>query len=336
MTLRNLIVTTLLAMVAAGDLRSQEPPLESTAWETIATIGSPTARHEATLIAFDHQLFLIGGRRVNPVDVFDPANKTWTAKSETPLELHHFQAVVVGEAIYLMGAMTGPYPREVPLEKIVVYYPREDRFDFKHVIPAERRRGGAGAVLYKEKIYVVGGITNGHVDGYQPWLDEYEPATGKWTPLTDAPHARDHFPAVVSGDRLYVLGGRTTEQKTKNTFALTVAPCDVYDFQSQTWLDIEKCPVLPTPRAGNMAISWENEVIVGGGESASQKAAHREVEAFDTENKTWRNWPNLNQGRHGSGFAIVGDFLYTASGSGNRGGGPELTSIERIRLPSDK
>ncbi|QDT09512.1 N-acetylneuraminate epimerase [Planctomycetes bacterium K23_9] len=302
-------------------------------WETIAATGQPTARHEATLVDFESKLYLIGGRRINPVDVFDPKTNAWTANSETPQELHHFQAVVLGDAIYLMGAMTGPYPNEVPLEKIVVYYPKDDRFDFKHVIPSGRRRGGAGAVLYDGKIYLVGGITNGHVDGFQSWLDEYDPRTGEWTQLEDAPHARDHFPAVVLGDRLYALGGRMTSQKTKKTFSQTIAACDVYDFKTKQWLGVQDCPVLPTPRAGNMAIAWKNQLLVGGGESGTQKTAHKEVEAFDTDSKKWTNWPKLRRGRHGSGFAIVNDFLYTASGSGNRGGSPELTSIEKIRLP---
>jgi hypothetical protein len=84
-----------------------------------------------------------------------------------------------------------------------------------------------------------------------------------------------------------------------------------------------------------MATVWGNEIIVGGGET-TQKTAHNDVEAFNAKTGTWRAWPKFNRGRHGSGFAIVGDSLYTASGSGNRGGSPELTSIERINLPPNE
>ena len=305
-------------------------------WEPLETTGQPTARHEAALVAFEDQVYLIGGRRINPVDVYDPKTNTWTAKSKTPLELHHFQAVVVGEKIFLIGAMTGQYPNETPLEKVVVYEPKTDSFDFIHHIPESRRRGGAGAVLHNGKIYIVGGITNGHRDGYQPWLDEYDPKTGQWTPLADAPHARDHFQAVVLDNKLYALAGRKTSQRTKQTFQLAVPDVDVFDFKAGKWLPPENAPQIPTPRAGNMAMTWGDEVIVGGGESGDQKVAHDEVEAFNVHTKTWRKWPSLNRGRHGSGFAIVGDYVYTASGSGNRGGGPELTSIERLKLPKKK
>ncbi len=307
---------------------------QSWQWETLESIGVPTARHEATLVAFEDMVYLIGGRRINPVDVFDPTTLTWTAKSETPIELHHFQAVVIGDAIYLMGAMTGPYPNERPLEKIVVYYPKTDTFKFGHTIPEQRRRGGAGAVQYKGKIYLIGGITNGHNDGFQPWFDEYDPATGNWRMLENAPHSRDHFPAVVRGDRLYAAAGRTTSKATGQVFDLTVKPIDVYDFATDQWLPESESPMLPTPRAGNMVMAWGEEIVIGGGES-TQKMAHDQVEAYNVKTGQWRDWPSLERGRHGSGFAIVGDHVYTASGSGGRGGSPELTSMERLKLRTE-
>ena len=306
----------------------------SESWETIPSIGKPTARHEAAFVGFEGKMYLIGGRRVNPVDVFDPSNNRWSAKSATPLELHHFQAVTFADRIYLMGAMTGPYPKEKPLEQIVAYEPKSDKFELLHKIPADRRRGGAGAVVYQDKIYLVGGITNGHIDGYQPWLDAYDPKSGRWRKLPDAPHARDHFQAVVIGDRLYAAGGRTTSQATKEVFNLTVESIDIFDFKSGKWLPPKECPKLPTPRAGNMAIAVDGKLVIGGGESSHQRNAHDEVEVYDPKTKKWTKWPALNRGRHGSGFVRLGNKLYTASGCGNRGGNPELDSIERLKLPT--
>lgn len=304
---------------------------EEATWETLKTQGAPTARHEAALVAFEGKAYLIGGRRINPVDIFDPATASWSQASRTPLELHHFQAVTVGDAIYLMGAMTGGWPRETPLEKVVVYYPKTDTFKFVHAIPQSRRRGGAGAVYHDGKIYLVGGITNGHWDGYVPWLDSYDPSTGDWEVLADAPHARDHFQAVVSVGKLYAVGGRTSEQKTNRGFSLTVPQVDVFDLERRKWLDHD-IPNLPTPRAGNMAIAIDGKVVVGGGESSSQKVAHDEVQAYDPATAKWQQWPSLQRGRHGSGFVRLGEYIYTASGSGNRGGGPELISTERLKV----
>lgn len=324
----------LFAIIVCSLLPCSTSASSNTGWQTIAASGTPTARHEAAFVPFQGQLYLIGGRRINPVDRFDPESKKWTECAVTPMELHHFQAVVVDEAIYLVGAMTGRWPNETPLEKVVIYYPKEDRFEFGHTIPEARRRGGAGAAVYSGSIYIVGGITNGHQDGYQPWLDRYDPKTGEWEALADAPHARDHFQAVILHDRLYAAAGRTTSQRTKQGFDLTVPEVDVYDLKKDVWLPNGSVPNLPTPRAGNMAANVKGHLVIGGGECGRQKQAHSEVEAFNPKTGRWTSWAPLQRGRHGSGFAVAGNRLYTASGSGNRGGGPELNSIEEFDIRS--
>ena len=330
-----------LFLVTALILSGCSPSNERTAgenvvpsWEILNTEGAPTARHEASAVAYNGKLYLIGGRRINPVDVYDPATNSWSAKSKTPIELHHFQSVVIDDAVYLMGAMTGGWPNETPLEKVMVYYPDENRYEEIHDIPEARRRGGAGVAYYNGKIYMVGGITNGHMNGYVNWFDEYDPNTGEWRILPDAPHKRDHFVASVVGNKLYAFAGRKTEHAVGNDFGPTHTYGDVFNFETEAWEPLDEALNLPTGRAGNMISTWKNEIIIGGGESEHQVAAHSEIEAFDTVSRTWRNWPALNEGRHGSAFVEIDGYLYTASGCGKRGGEPELTSIERLKLPS--
>ncbi len=303
-------------------------------WEIVDAKGQPTARHEAGLVAYKDKILLIGGRRINPTDVFDTKTNTWTAKSAPPIELHHFQPVVVDDAIYLVGAMTGGWPKERPLNRVLIYYPEKDKYEYGHEIPKSRRRGGAGAVYFRDKIYLIGGITNGHMNGYKSWFDEYDPKTGEWRVLPDAPDSRDHFQAVVANKKLFAFAGRRSSHQTGEDMSLTNEYGNVYDFQTQKWLPVTQNLSIPTQRAGNSVIRWGDEIIIGGGESASQKESHRQVEAYNSKTKTWRSWPSLAEGRHGSGFVIVDEYLYTASGSGNSGGGPELTSIERLKLPS--
>ncbi|GJM30724.1 MAG: hypothetical protein DHS20C17_33590 [Cyclobacteriaceae bacterium] len=302
-------------------------------WEVLSVTGSPTARHEAAFVAYEDKIYLIGGRRINPTDEFNTKTNTWTEKAPTPIELHHFQPVVVDDAIYLMGAMTGPFPGETPLERVLIYYPDRDEYEYGHEIPENRRRGGAGAVYYNGKIYMVGGITNGHIDGFKPWLDEYDPETGAWRVLPDAPNSRDHFQAVVAGNKLYAFGGRASSRKTGEVMSRTIQHGNIFDFETEQWLPVINQYSIPTMRAGTAAFAWNDEVIIGGGESMVQEAAHNQVEAFNSQTNQWTVWPPLIEGRHGSGFAVVDNYLYIASGSGNRGGGPELTSIERLRLP---
>lgn len=305
-------------------------------WREIDTRGEFTPRHEATMVEHQGLFYFLGGRRINPVEVFDPNTQEWTRKSMPPIELHHFQAVSLGDVIYIIGAMTGGYPGETPVDRVVKYYPAQDRFEFSHTIPESRRRGGAGAVIHNDKIYIVGGITDGHRGGYQPWLDEYDPRTGEWRALDDAPNARDHFQAVVVGNRLYAFGGRRSSQATGETLNLLTDYGNVYDFEQQHWLPVTEDLRIPSPRAGTMAAVWGDKVIIAGGESHTQVSAHDEIEVYDTRSNTWQTWPRLKRGRHGAGLAIHNDHLYVVSGSGKRGGEPELSSVERIQLPGIK
>jgi hypothetical protein len=301
-------------------------------WLPLTTIGSPTARHESTLVAHQGKLYSIGGRRVNPIDVFDPLTNQWTALPAPPLELHHVQAVSWNDYILLIGGMNGPWPNEKPLERVVRFDPRTGEFTFPHPIPADRNRGAAGAAVYDGKVYVVGGITNGHQDGTVCWFDCYDPAPGKWEELADAPTPRDHLQIAVVGDQLFAVGGRRSSYKTNQSFELTTAAVDVYDFKRGQWLPANTAPDLPTLRAGGMTTAWRDWVLVGGGESGAQEIAHHEVEALHVPTMQWSRAANLTTGRHGTGFAILGNRLYTTAGSANRGGGPEQTSIESLEL----
>lgn len=331
LTLRFFVVIGILLVLQACQTSSQSK--SGWAWELLDTQGQPTARHEASFVEHKGKLYLLGGRRINPVDVFDPTNNIWEEKSTTPFEIHHFQAVSLGDAIYIVGAMTGQYPNETPLANVIAYYPAIDTFKTLHEIPSSRRRGGAGAVVYKDKIFIVGGIVNGHVDGYQPWLDEYDPQTGDWKTLPGATFARDHVQASVLNDKLYVFGGRTSRQRTDQVLELLVEYGEVFDLQQRQWQSVTQELALPTLRAGNMVLAWGDEIVVGGGESHTQESSHYEMDSFNIKSRTWGYWPKSIQARHGSGFAIAEGYVYVASGSANRGGGPELQSIERLKLP---
>ncbi|MEL7006026.1 MAG: kelch repeat-containing protein, partial [Bacteroidota bacterium] len=261
-------------------------------WETLTTTGQPEARHEAGLISYKGKIYLLGGRGLKPTSVFDPQNNQWKNKATPPLEIHHFQPVVYGNAIYIIGAMTGPWPNEEPLTNILIYYPEKDEFEFGDSIPTHRRRGGAGVVTYNNKIYMVGGITDGHMTGARSWFDEYDPATGQWNTLDNAPMARDHFQAVVVKDRLFTFAGRTTSKATDEDISLTVSHGNVYDFETGKWLPTREFLKIPTKRAGNSAFSWNGQIIMGGGESAAQEVAHSEVEVFDSDDNKWIIWPS--------------------------------------------
>lgn len=300
-----------------------------TTWETVVTTdgSEPIPRHEAAFVRVKDKFYLLGGRGIRPVSIYETMTQKWSTGSAPPLEIHHFQPVVYNDKVYVIGAMTGGYPGEKPVANIYSYDTKYDRWEKGPLIPSDRLRGSTGNVLLGDTVFMTCGIKDGHKGDHKTWLDTYNLKTGKWAILSDAPRARDHFQAAAMDRKIYLLGGRRS-MAPKETFVHTVAEIDVYDIERDSWRTLSA--LLPTPRAGNMVIAHKNKIWVVGGESENQKVAHKEVEVLNTDTEKFERYPNLIRGRHGTGLIHYKDAIYTASGSGNKGGAPELTQMEKI------
>ena len=299
-------------------------------WSTISASGTPFERHENGFVAYNGKLYLLGGRSVKPVQIFDPETNTWSTGASPSFQMHHFQAVVHNDLIYVIGAYTGVCcDNESGITHVWTYNPQTDQWNQSHEIPSNRRRGSTGAVVYNNKIYIVGGLDGGHgasATAYK-WFDEYDPATGQWKVLPDAPRVRDHFHAVLYNNKIYLTGGRDTSDP--GFINRTTTEVDVYDFSTGNWSTLSSN--LPTPRGGTASILYRGEILVIGGESNSQVPAHDETEALNPITQSWTDRPSLNVGRHGTQAALLNDIVYIAAGAAERGGEPELNSIERYQ-----
>lgn len=321
------LLTVAFGLLATGPLASPGAA-QCGCWEFQGSSdgSQPTGRHEAAYVEFGGQFYLLGGRGWRPVERFDPVAETWTDLGFPPLKMHHFQPVVWGDRIWVLGAFEGDFPNETPIPFIWIYDPALNTWTQGPAMPPARNRGSAAAVVYDDAIYLVGGNTLGHNGGAVPWLDRYDPATDTWTVLPNAPHARDHFTTAVVGNKLVAAGGRQTTQP--NPFVGTIGPADVYDLTAGTWTTAPE--PIPTQRAGTMTVARGEHLIVVGGESVVE--AHDETEALDLGTLEWVDLPKLIQGRHSGGAVILNDTVYVVAGAGAPGGNPELNWQEKLVL----
>lgn len=306
---------------------SPRPMIENGAWSEIIAVddSKPVERHEAAFIGIGHKMYLLGGRGMKPVSIYDQKANSWTQGAVPPIELHHFQPIVYHNEIYVVGAMTGNYPGETPVPHMYIYSPEKNTWRKGPAIPKDRNRGGTGVIIDGSQLYLVCGIKDGHRGDHKKWLDRYNFNSGKWEILADAPRARDHFQATLINDKIYAIAGRTTIA-ADSPFKNTIGEVDVYDISNNTWTTLDKN--IPTQRAGNFNTVINNEILVLGGESFEQEKAHSEVELLNVENNTWRSGTLMPIGRHGTGVVLTnGHKIYVASGSGNHGGGPELSDL---------
>ncbi len=291
-------------------------------WIDLAEDESYTGRHECSFVQAGNRFYLFGGRESpTQLDTYDFATDTWTISAAPPAEFNHFQATEHEGLVWVIGAFeTNTFPTEDPADHVFVYDPANDVWMQGPEIPVGRRRGGAGLAVYDDKFYVVGGNTIGHDGGYVAWLDEFDPVTGTWTPLADAPHQRDHFHAVVVDDALYAIGGRLSGG-AGGTFGPLIPEVDVYDFTSGTWSTLPPASNIPTPRAASGMAFFDGLIMVMGGEDTSQ--AWDVVEGFDPLTGLWQTLAPMNHTRHGTQAIVSGQGVYILAGSPNQGGGSQ-------------
>ncbi|MFZ9504015.1 MAG: malectin domain-containing carbohydrate-binding protein, partial [Cyclobacteriaceae bacterium] len=302
----------------------------------IASDGStPVARHENGFIEVGGKFYLIGGRETTVVNVYDPVQKVWSTGGALPIsKMHHFQPVVWQDKIYVIGAYTGNFSTgntgsnpETPIADVYIYDTQSQTWSKGPAIP--RPRGSAGLVVYNDEFYLLGGITNGHQNGWVKWMDKFNPTTLTWTELPDLPRERDHFQAGVIDGKIYLAGGRKTNA-AGNVFGVTIGEVDVFDLNAQTWSTLPLNASIPTKRAGTMTVVLNNELLVIGGESDTQNAAHNQVQAYSPLTQAWRNVATLSIGRHGTGALVYNNQIYLSSGSTIKGSGGVVNTTEKL------
>ena len=91
-------------------------------WKEVNKCARLSKRHEACFVMVNDLAYLIGGRGLKSIDVYNPGRNRWHQKTGPPIELHHMQCVAVpsDNQIYIVSAWTGPYPMEQNTEFIYV------------------------------------------------------------------------------------------------------------------------------------------------------------------------------------------------------------------------
>ncbi|WP_020568721.1 malectin domain-containing carbohydrate-binding protein [Neolewinella persica] len=313
-------------------------PVGNVTWNDQTDVENYTARHECSFVQAGDNFYLFGGRE-NPttLDVYDYQNKAWSQISNSaPASFNHFQAVEYQGLIWVIGAFKdNGFPNETPADFIWSYNPATDEWVQGPEIPASRKRGSAGLVVYNDKFYVIAGNTIGHNGGYIPWFDEFDPATGIWTPLADAPRARDHFHAAVVGDKLYVAGGRESGPVNGGSvFEPLIPEVDVFDFNTGSWLSPSSAADLPTPRAAASVAVFQDELYVIGGEIGMDLQGNiiddavTATESYNPNTDTWTTQAPLLTERHGTQAIVSGNGIHVAAGSNTKGGGGKMKNME--------
>ncbi len=329
----SLLVLAACILLAGGDGK----------WEIVPTKNTIPNRGECGMAASNGKLYLLGGGAL-PTQVYDPSTLTWTAKATAPLNINHFQAVAFQNKIYVLSAFTdGPYPDQPNIQTVYYYDTQNDSWKTGGALPAERNRSAAGAVLYKNKLYLVAGIQHGHSTGTTNMFDVYDPASEQWSALPDAPHIRDHCSAAVVNDKLYVAGGRNTSyhepENFMSFFKKTVLEVDCYDFKTGQWSTL--AAKLPLGSGGGALVNLDNKLYYMGGERATETEANRPRDNVfwldPASGNEWKETSHLQEARNGMSAAVINHKIYVFGGAGPKiapmPDGPRNDSLRKSSPP---
>jgi len=303
-------------------------------WQILKTKNAASGRSECGMAAVNGKLYLLGGEGpAMNVEVFDPATRTWTKKAAAPVGFNHFQPVSYLGKIYVLDAFSGGgFPDQGNLPGPLIYDTEKDTWQSGAALDSSRRRGSAGAAVYKGKLYLVCGIQHGHSSGTTNMFDVYDPQANAWAALPNAPHIRDHCAAAVVGDKLYIGGGRNTSYHEPGNFmsffSKTVLDVDCYDFTTGEWSTLSA--KLPLGSGGGSMVNLDGTLYYMGGERATateQNHARKNVYYLNPASaSSWVEADSLNEARNGMSAAVADHKIYVFGGAGGpggpRGGGP--------------
>ncbi len=269
---------------------------------------------ETVAVAVRGKIYVLGGFQAgaagNVVQIFDTETCTWSQGPDLPTDIHHGNAAVVGDTIFVVGAMRegGAY---TAVGVTWSWNPAlETGWTVRTPMPLGTERGSSAVGVIDGKIWVAGGLR----DGSRNDVSVYDPVADTWSDGPPMPQLRDHTCSGVIDGKLYVAGGRNLIPTLPEDNLYELAP-------GIGWTERAR---MPTARAGAACAVIDGRLIVAGGErnpAPESRGVFAEVEAYDPATDRWESLEPMPTPRHGVGAAAWDGRMYIAGGADQQAAG---------------
>ena len=333
--LRHLAVSLAAAALAAAPAYAPAQPAAT--WSKAAPAG--LARQELYPEVLNGRIYVAGGL-LSPntgysahFEAYDPASDSWTRLATLPQARHHIALTAAGGLLYGMGGFSGGFPNWQAQREVFVYDPAADRW--RTGVPMTQPRAEGVTAGVDGKVYVFGGRVRaspdaGHFNDHADTklAEMFDPATGHWSRLPDAPSARNSAAVAVIEGKIYVVGGRQALKQPDGTLRqVNVATLEVFDPTTRRW---ETRAPMPQAQGGLAAAAHGGRLYAFGGEQwVPEQKVFAESWVYDTQADRWSAGPPLPTPRHGLGAAAIGDRIHVFGGA-LRVGGNAATDLHEV------
>lgn len=290
--------------------------------EWTPTYSLPEPRQEHAVVNLGGYIYVLGGIDGSLTTLTDVRRLDhnldggWFEAVPLPLPVHHLNAAVVGDRIYVVGSLLADFE---PIGDVWSWAVGEDEWSTGASMPPGSERGAAAVGVVDGRILIAGGLDGTSSD----LVSAYDPATDEWDVELPALPARiDHGTGQVVDGVFYVIGGRTdgTDGNSSAVWALV----------DGAW---EERAAMPTARGGIAGGVLDGKIIVVGGEGNDDDpdGVFAEVELYDPATDQWSALPDMPEPRHGMGAAAAGGLLYVPGGADREAFGA-VDTADRLTL----
>ncbi len=247
-------------------------------WSTLSPM--PTPRLEFATAAASGLVYVIAGRdalaaitpkpQLATMDIYDPANDTWTQGPDLPIAVSALMAIGINDKIYVMGGETANAGPSTAL------------FEFDPVTQAWIQLADMPMASHKSAIAGMDGeilVSGGHGGGFQvAALYRYNLATETWSVGTPMSESREGVRGVGMDGQFLVYGGKTATHPQDASYRRIL---EGYDPITDMWTALA-----PGDPRGDFGIAVVNGLVyMFGGSNVARTLDW--VRAYDPVTNTW-------------------------------------------------
>jgi len=323
-------------------------PVPAQVWHELSPM--PTPRYATATAVLNGYIYVIGGIGENDallttVEAYDPVRGVWIHKvPQLDKPRAYAAAVVLKDRLYLIGGLEGDtLAGAKATNDVLVFHPESG---WKKVASLEGARYGLAAVVFKDQIYAIGGLSreaqffNDRLNR-QPaplsTIEAYDPQQDRWETVARLPQAVAFASAALLGEDVYVIGGLSSN-----------IPVTLIQRYRPSTGEAASLPVaLPQEWWAGTALTYRDQILLIGGLGGARGTPLANVYAleFNSGSLAFRDLPGLLQARFSFAAASYNDTIFVFGGLNQPEGRPLdsaeaasasiLTPRESPALPAD-
>ena len=277
----------------------------SSSWTKLPDM--PCDREQHGFEACNGVLYVVGGHDINGnYPDFLSFDGRWNELGKPPIVVQSPVLKAVGNKLYLIGGYMPPKK----YANVFVYDTALRQWTEK--TPMLTAREDMGAAVIGNKIYVFGGVVQGHVLTNN--LEVYNTVTDTWRNISNSqrPRALGDFACGWDG-RMYFVSGTNT----MNGYPYVLKPTQSllsYDPLIDVWLEL---PEIPIGRCYGEVVAYDSKLYIVSGATSSIYNSIPNVQIYDIAENQWCKTEPLPYSARGISLAIMGSSIYASGGTGH-------------------